>query len=519
MRHTTRRSLAASTLFAALLSVTSDTAAAQRASFLPSASTEQCAPFAGSASAQSWIDRAIAEVMPANVSGKVLRYRSNHDQLFWEQSDRMYEPFIPNMNAYTRWYDLQSGAEGRHPFQVPVAPGKFPSAIVTRDATFAGRDTMLMPAAPLFPFVEPERMLNPWAVLHDWKATADSSASSVRVVERCTLRDFPRVVLTRKGAHGIERLYLDEYSTTPVQLSRTEPHYLWGQARNDYIWNTWWAVDGGGSYPQAAHRIVDGFVYGRQANPTLQLIPADSAPRLSVPAVPKMTTTATAIALPDTVRVSANTFLLVNRAYTNVVTLQKDTVYVLDATTSEERSRADSVWIGKLFPGKHPVVLVVTDLAWPHISGVRYWIANRTPIVTHAQSTPFLQRVIDRRWTLAPDLLEQKRAAIRPSLNARTVRDSLRLAGGALTVHAIRGISSEGAILVSIPGSNFVWVGDYVQAATRPTQYAREVVRTLTALGLSPERIAAQHLPLTEWSTVVKANTSNQPAPRGGIFH
>jgi hypothetical protein len=219
------------------------------------------------------------------------------------------------------------------------------------------------------------------------------------------------------------------------------------------------------------------------------------------------------------VRVSTNTFLLVNRAYTNVVTLQKDTVFVLDATTSEERSRADSAWIGKLFPGKHPVVLVVTDLAWPHISGVRYWVANRTPLVTHAQSTSFLQRVIDRRWTLTPDLLEQRRASIRPTLNARTLRDSLRLASGALVVHAIRGVSSEGAILVSIPGDKFVWAGDYVQQTARPTQYAREVVRTLTALGISPDRIAAQHLPLTEWSAVVKANSSNQPAPRGGIFH
>jgi hypothetical protein len=288
MRYTTGS--AVTSFFVTIAVLSPNAVFGQRTSFLPTPPTEQCTPLAKPASAQSWIDRAVAEVMPANAAGKVLRYRSNHDQLFWEQSDRMYEPFIPNMSAYTRWYHIESGAEGRHPFQVAVASGKYPSAIVTRDAAFAGRDTMLMPAAPLFPFIEPERMLNPWAVLHDWKATVDSNAASVRVVERCTLRDFPRIVLTRKGMNGVERLYLDEYSATPIQLSRTEPHYLWGQARNDYTWNTWWAVDGGGSYPQAAHRIVDGFVYGRQANPTLQLIPADSAPKLVVPSSPGMTT-------------------------------------------------------------------------------------------------------------------------------------------------------------------------------------------------------------------------------------
>jgi len=490
-----------------------------RAAFLPTAPAESCAPVPASAgvgatNAQVWLDRAAVAILPTNSRGKVLRIRSYNDQVLWEQSDRMYEPFIPNMQGNVRWYDLQTSVEGKQPQERPA--GAIPATVLsTPRAVFVTRDTSRMPVPQLYPFSEPERQLNPWAVLQGWQQSTD-----VRIAERCLMREYPRVVLARSGAHGDEHLYIDEYSAVPVQLSRTEAHYLWGQVRADYQWSTWQTVDGGGRFPYSANRLFDGHLYGRQSNPTTQLIPADSAPRLTVPAnVAAMSTALQTFPGPDTVRVSANTFLLVNRAYTNVVTLQKDTVFVLDATSNEDRSRADSVWIGKLFPGRHPIVIVVTDLAWPHISGVRFWTAGQAPIVTHALSTSFLQRVVDRRWTLAPDKLEQQRAGKRTAVTFRVVRDSLRLAGGALVVHPIQGVASEGAVLVSIPGERFVWAGDYLQQVDKPTQYAGEVLNTLTRLGISPDRVAAQHLPLTKWEIVVKANGGDATTPRGGIFH
>ena len=61
-------------------------------------------------------------------------------------------------------------------------------------------------------------------------------------------------------------------------------------------------------------------------------------------------------------------------------------------------------------------MLVVTDLAWPHIGGVRYWVANGVPIITHRMSRSFLEEVINRRWTLKPDLLEQRRASTKVNM-------------------------------------------------------------------------------------------------------
>ena len=146
--------------------------------------------------------------------------------------------------------------------------------------------------------------------------------------------------------------------------------------------------------------------------------------------------------------------------------------------------------------------LVVTDLAWPHISGVRFWVARGATIVSHAMSEVFLRRVVDRKWTLSPDALEALRSSgTGPRWSFRAVGDSLRLAGGVVTVHSMRGTSTEGAVGVWIGPDRFFWAGDYVQG-TLTSPYQRDVVATIRALRLTPNKVGAQHVPLSDWSAL-----------------
>ena len=153
-------------------------------------------------------------------------------------------------------------------------------------------------------------------------------------------------------------------------------------------------------------------------------------------------------------------------------------------------------------------VLVVTDLAWPHVAGVRFWAARGATIVSHATSRPFLQQLLDRKWALAPDVLEKARASNRrtPTYHLVTHADGFALAGGKIRVKGIDGIGSEGALYAWLPAQRFLWASDYLQSATRPSQYAIEVRAAMRRDGIAPERVAAQHLPLTPWTTVEQAN-------------
>jgi hypothetical protein len=212
--------------------------------------------------------------------------------------------------------------------------------------------------------------------------------------------------------------------------------------------------------------------------------------------------------------VAPNGYLLVNRAYTSAVVLARDTVFVLDATLSEARARQDSAWIGALFPGRHPIAVVVTDLAWPHVGGVRYWVANGATLISHRTSRDFLQRVVDRRWTVEPDLLEERRA--QASFRFRAVEEGLDLAGGALQLRTIGGIGSEGALMAFLPESGFLWAGDFIQDTEAPTEYALEVYAATRRTGSHPVSVAAMHIPLTPWKRLegVLASEASERAER-----
>ena len=334
-------------------------------------------------------------------------------------------------------------------------------------------------------------------MLGSWRAS-----TGVRSVGVCSYRDFPRHVYERAGPFGPERLYIDPDSHMPVKVERTEPHFLWGQQHVEYLYSNWMDV-GHALFAVHAFRQTDGDVEITRSIGRMRLVAGDSAPSFRTPPAPppKFDRFLESMAeQPDTVRAGPGVFLLRTRQYTHVVTLQRDTIYLLDATTGERRAKADSAWIGKLFPGRHPIVVVVTDLAWPHIGGLRFWVASGATIVSHRSSLPFIQRIVERRWTLQPDRLETRRSAVR--LKFRAVDDQLALGGSTLQLFRIGGVGSENALMAYLPARRILWVSDYVQNVQRTAPYSREVWRRVNQLQLHPEFVAAQHIPLTRWSVV-----------------
>jgi hypothetical protein len=444
-------------------------------------------------SADSVLQHAIAAVGLDRVAGRV-RVSPATDVISMDfQSDRMYPPYLRHVAKVTLAADWERGAQRS---ETAVAQGTF--AYVTDGAQrvlYSPRGAQLVSAR--IANGTDERAIDPWIVLADWRST-----KNLRIVGECYYRDYWRTVLARPADAGDERLFVDTKTGFPIKLDRRERHYLWGDVRAEYLWSIWQPA-GDAVAPQFAYRIVDGETNQERMIDRYTLVPRDSAPRLDIAPDAAPIVQRPAASPPDTVRVSASTFVLVTPSYTNVVTLQRDTVFVLDAQTSAERAQQDSVWIGKLFPGKHPIVLVVTDLAWPHISGVRYWVALGTPVVSHRASRDFLTKVVNHRWTLEPDLLEKRRATAR--LVFHPVDERVELGGGAVQLRAIDGVGSEGAVMAYIPSDHFLYAGDYIQPGgpgSFSAVYAREVRAAVQRAGFTPERFVAMHMKVGQWLDV-----------------
>lgn len=415
------------------------------------------------------------------------------------ESDRMYPPSLAEVARVDAWFDPATGVERQ---ETHGTIGGYQSAIITlggATASYIVRDTTLTPSEALHASLYETRPLNVWAMLDDWLAATD-----VRVEARCVYRDYPSIVLGREGARGRERLYLDPKSGYPVKLDRIEPHYLWGQRHVEFVYSTWQRA-GEARLPGGTFRVEDGVTMVTRTFGERRLVPRDSAPAMMLPTRSAAMAFAPSAFLvptrPDTVRVSPSVYLLRNRGYAETIALVRDTVFVFDATQGEARVQQDSAWIATIFPGRHPIVVVVTDLAWPHVAGVRAWVAHGATIVAHRAARGFLEQVVERRWTLAPDLLERRRGKAR--FRFRSVSDSLVLGGGDILLFPIDGIGSEVALAAFVRPSRFLWASDYIQDLGEPTQYVDEVVAAAARVGVAPELVAAEHIPLTRWDRVV----------------
>ena len=443
----------------------------------------------------------------AQVNGMLVHYRASASLSQNYQSDRMYPPFLDFFQQQESWFSPQIAVE-RITLQSSYPLAKPQTSVLLTDANraFSVLENGLQ-ASPRYA-MQP-RYLNPWLVISDWQ-----KASGVREGGTEVYRDFPRQVLVRQTVDGEQRLLLDGKSGFPVKLDFFEKHYLWGQRHLEYVYTTW-VRSSGVALPGASYLLADGATEISQTLGEVELVPEAGAPSLALPDEPKRSEDSLPRflqPLPLTVtEVGPATFILANLGYRETVTKIGDEVFLLDATQGEQRAREDAEKIEKLFPGKHKITVVVTDLAWPHVSGLRYWVASGATIVAHKAAQSFLQSVIDRKWTLAPDFLEQHRKSA--EFKFVPVGNRYELAAGALTLHPIDGIGSEGALMAFIQSDHFLWASDFIQTVEEPSEYASEVWEAVRRDGIHPERTAAEHLNLTPWSKIEELQSKRKPLP------
>jgi hypothetical protein len=466
-----------------------------------------CEPAPPGVAAAEVLARASA-AMGVPDSGEVLHFASGGRRVQDFQSDRSYPPFFSAMESTDTWYDPAAGVE-KTTLQLLYPRGGIPpmTTWVDRRSTWMERQGQPVEAPTVDASMRPLRTMNPWAVVTDWRTSGDARTAGL-----CPYRDDLRLVLERAEDGLPERLFLDRESGLPVKLDRTVPDITWGQLHEEILWSTWLELDGRAAFPAASFRILGGRVTRERTVGTIELTPASEASLVTLPAKAQGPPATSPFqdperVRPDTVRLADDVFLLSQRWYNEALIAAGDTVWVMDATLSEARARQDAAWIATLFPQAHHVAVVVTDLAWPHIGGVRFWVSRGATIYSHTMSRDFLTRLVERRWTLDPDALERARTERAVPFRFVAVDgDGVDVGGGRLAVRRIDGGASEGALMVQDTRSGFLWAGDWIQSTEQPTMYATDVVRAVRREGLRPLRVGAQHIAVTPWATIEELN-------------
>jgi hypothetical protein len=463
-------------------------------------SVQPCSTPTSGLTATAVLRRAASATGMSDVGGALLHLQSQMIRELRDLSDRSYPPFDAAIADEDIWFDPTSGVERTH------TPGRAGKALWSGPlATMVGDDSLQEASVAMHGFARWQKAFNAWAVIAEWTRRGDAVLEG-----QCMYRDYHRIALRRPTPDGFERLLINGSDGLPIALLRREESYFLGPESVEYLYLNWDRV-GSALYPLTTMRLVDGkkdrLRSVRLTAGGTALVPRDSGPSFPSFASPIMSASVAvppqpfwSESPPDTVRVGPHTFLLVNPSFTSALALAADTVFILDATQNERRARQDSAWIGRLFPGKHPLAFIVSTDIWPHIAGLRYWVANGAKVIAHPATLQLVTVALGRRWTVAPDLFEHSRARV--GVRIDTVRAAQARAGGALDVFAVDGAASEGVLAAYLPGDGFLWASDRVQDIANPSLYVSELWQATQRLHLMPRWTSGPHLRVIPWSTV-----------------
>ncbi len=189
-----------------------------------------------------------------------------------------------------------------------------------------------------------------------------------------------------------------------------------------------------------------------------------------------------------------------------------DHVVIIEAPTNDDRTLATIAEVKKMFPAKAIKYVVNTHHHFDHAGGLRAYVAEGIPILTHATHKRYYeQEIFKSPHTLNPDRLA--RAPRAPIIE--TVDDKRILTDGrmSLELHLVRGnLHSDGLLMAYIPREKLLIQADTfaprpgAPPLPSPSPYTANLLDNIKRLKLDVARIAHVHGGVDSFATVEQAS-------------
>lgn len=438
-----------------------------------------------------------------------------------EQSERPEGPHLVSYEQVTEVRDHQRSRLWRKREQRNWSfPDWTGSAVVVADGVAAmNRGTQWRPHQPQqLAQMQEDLDLSPERILFTALAAPD-----LRVAEGRVLHGIANRAVSFSYGDRKLTLYLNSHTSMPTMLQSVEDDTfgIWGDVTRER-WYTFWTLQPGGwQYPQQITTTWNGtpqsdlsvftITVNEPVDETLFAIPDDTAAafRKSLEAqgpVPSLQSLrldpSKAIRLTDDV-------VMFPGAWAVTLVRQPDGIVVLEAPIGSAYSVQVFEAAAVTFPGTPIKAVVTTSDAWPHLGGVREYVARGIPIYALDLNKPILERLIAATYSKTPDALA--RASRAPDW--RLVSEKTTIGSGETRVDVIpvRGEGSERMMMAHLPALNLLYATDLLQFNRDQTGFFNPVYPDELAAAVAREGITgidrtwAMHMDPIPWSKVIEA--------------
>lgn len=186
---------------------------------------------------------------------------------------------------------------------------------------------------------------------------------------------------------------------------------------------------------------------------------------------------------------------------------QTDGVVIIEAPISSGYSAKVLEEAKRRFPDTKVKAVITTSDAFPHLGGVREYVAQGIPIYGLDLNRPILQRLIAAPYTFEPDMLQKKpRKANFKFVFGKTI---LGEGSNRLELYPIRTETGERMMMVYFPEHKLLYASDLVQKSLNGSffmpQYLSEVMEATKREKIVVANVFAIHTDLTAWDELTNA--------------
>lgn len=183
---------------------------------------------------------------------------------------------------------------------------------------------------------------------------------------------------------------------------------------------------------------------------------------------------------------------------------QGDGIVILEAPISSDYSSKVINEVKRRFPGKAIKAVISTSDAWPHLGGVREYIARGISVHILDVNRPIIQRLIQTRFSFSPDSLERRKQS--PQLQIISSKTLIGAGANRIELYPYRTETGERMMMAYFPEHRLLYISDLGQGLPTPPdfmiQYFNEVVKAVEREQLAVDEIFAMHMGIYKWSSV-----------------
>jgi hypothetical protein len=431
-----------------------------------------------------------------------------------EQSERPEGPWIVNYQQITEFRDY-TGQRLRRVTQdrniVTNRSSTFiidggAAAIQFGDRTFPGFSDQLAEAEESLG-LSPERVL----------LTA-LDAKDLRVERDSLLQGTNHHVIAFSWRDATVKVYLSAFTSMPtaIEFVRSYPGSafwrVWGDVRTRVYLSLWTLESGGIRYPRQWEVERNGTPYQTFTVTSLTLNPQLDTQLFSIPADvqkayevrARTTELPLGLANKPPVEIAPGVVQIPGNWNTTLVR-QLDGVVIIEAPISSGYSDKVIAEAKRRFPDLPIKAVISTSTAWPHIGGVREYVARDVPIYTLDLNKSLLESLVQAPYNANPDLLERKRPK-KAKLEIVSSRTNLGSGPNRLELYPMRTETGERGMMVYLPEHKLLYGSDMVQPQRDGSffmpEYLLELMEAVCREKITIKNVFAMHSGVRPWADV-----------------